>query len=257
VELVQFIDGDCEVVAGWLERAAEELRKDEKLAVVCGRRRERHPETTVYNRLCDIEWDTPVGDALACGGDAMIRAAAFREVGGYDPAVIAGEEPEMCVRLRERGWRIRRLNAEMTLHDAAMTRFGQWWKRNLRAGHAAAEGYAMHREPHAARRVRSNWAYGAALPLASLALAWPTRGVSLALLLAYPLLAWRVARLERQRGRAPRDARLYGTFVALGKVPQALGQARYHYGRLLGQRSGLIEYKGATLVPSPGTPGEG
>jgi GT2 family glycosyltransferase len=247
VELVQFIDGDCEVVASWLDRAADELNKDAKLAVVCGRRRERHPEATVYNRLCDMEWDTPIGDAKACGGDAMIRASAFRDVNGYDPSVIAGEEPEMCVRLRQRSWTIRRINAEMTLHDAAMTRFGQWWKRNLRAGHAAAEGYAMHGAPperHGAHRVRSNWIYGIVLPLIVLALAWPTRGISLALLLAYPLLAWRVAGHERRQGRSPRDAQLYGFFVALGKFPQAIGQARYHWGRMAGHRSGLIEYKG-------------
>jgi glycosyltransferase involved in cell wall biosynthesis len=260
VEFVQFVDGDCEVVAGWLERAADELHGDEKLAVVCGRRRERFPEATIYNRLCDLEWDTPIGDAKACGGDALMRASAFREVGGYDPSVIAGEEPEMCVRLRGKGWTIRRIDAEMTLHDAAMTRFGQWWKRNVRAGHAFAEGYAMHGAPperHWAQRVRSNWAYGIVLPLLALGLAWPTRAISLALLLAYPLLAWRVAGHERKRGRSPGDARLQGFFVMLGKLPQAIGQARYHYGRLLGRRSTLIEYKGATLVPSPGTPGEG
>ncbi|MGB7161383.1 MAG: glycosyltransferase [Tepidisphaeraceae bacterium] len=246
IEFVQFVDGDCEVVAGWIARATGELSAQPQAAVVCGRRRERRPEATLYNRLCDIEWDTPIGEAKACGGDAMIRAAAFRDVGGYDPSVIAGEEPEMCVRLRAKGWTILRVDAEMTLHDAAMTRFGQWWKRNLRAGHAAAEGYAMHGAPperHGAHRVRSNWVYGIALPLLSLALAWPTRGISLALLLACPLLAWRVAGHERRRGRSARDARLYGIFVALGKLPQAIGQARYHCGRLFGRRSGLIEYK--------------
>jgi hypothetical protein len=34
-------------------------------------------------------------------------------------AQSAGEEPELCVRLRRRGWRILRLDAEMTRHDAA------------------------------------------------------------------------------------------------------------------------------------------
>jgi hypothetical protein len=107
-------------------------------------------------------------------------------------------------------------------------------------------------ERHGVRRVRSNWAYGFALPLVALALAWPTRGISLALLLAYPLLAWRVARHEQRTGRAPADARLHGIFVALGKVPQAIGQARYHYGQWVGRRSGLIEYKGATRASAAG-----
>ena len=76
-------------------------------AAVCGRRRERFPERSVYNRLADLEWDTPVGDARSCGGDAMLRVAAFDQVGGYDPTVIAGEEPELCVRLRARAGRSR------------------------------------------------------------------------------------------------------------------------------------------------------
>ena len=262
IEFVQFVDGDCEVVAGWLDRGADELTKDEKLAVICGRRRERHPEATVYNRLCDMEWDTPIGDAKSCGGDAMIRAAAFRDVKGYDPSVIAGEEPEMCVRLRARGWKIRRIDAEMTLHDAAMTRFGQWWRRNVRAGHAYAEGAAMHGRPperHGVKRVRSNWVWGLIIPALILALAWPLWWASALLLLAYPLMWFRIYRGERGR-RTTCDARAYSFFVLLGKLPQVLGQMKYGWSRIRGKRSTLIEYKGAAmppLVPSPCTQGEG
>ena len=42
---VQFVDGDCEIVSGWIERALTELSSDEKLAAVCGRRRERSLES--------------------------------------------------------------------------------------------------------------------------------------------------------------------------------------------------------------------
>jgi GT2 family glycosyltransferase len=141
---IQFVDGDCIVDEGWLTAAAEVLSRDPKVAAVCGRRREVRPEASIYNRLCDMEWDTAVGEAKACGGDAMMRAEAFKGVGGFNPAVIAGEEPELCVRLRAAGWRIQRIEHEMTLHDAAMTSWGQWWRRTLRAGHAYAEGAAMH-----------------------------------------------------------------------------------------------------------------
>ena len=131
VEYVQFVDGDCEVRAEWIETARSALEADEKLAVVCGRRRERFPEASIYNTLTDMEWDTPIGPAQSCGGDALFRNAALEAVGGYDPSVIAGEEPEMCFRLRAGGWTIRRLDAEMTLHDANMETFGQWWKLSL------------------------------------------------------------------------------------------------------------------------------
>jgi len=246
LEYVQFADGDCEIIPGWIERAARELDADQKLAVVCGRRRERHPEATLYNRLCDMEWNTPIGPAKACGGDALMRLAAFREVGGFDPGLIAGEEPELCVRLRQRGWSILRVEAEMTLHDAAMTRFGQWWKRNIRAGHATAEGAAMHGKPperHLVRERRSNWFWGALVPILALAPAWPSRGWSAVVLGGYGILAWRIGRFVKKRGFSGRDARAYAIFVTLGKFPQMIGQLKFVVSRLFGRRSRLIEYK--------------
>ncbi|MEL7238668.1 MAG: glycosyltransferase, partial [Planctomycetota bacterium] len=158
---VQFLDGDCELVEGWIATAVAALEADAKLAGVCGRRRERHPEATVYNKLCDMEWDTPVGPADAVGGDALFRIAALDEVDAYDPTMIAGEEPEMCIRLRAKGWTLARLGAEMTLHDAAMTSWRQWWNRNKRAGHAYAETLDRH-PPIGKKEVRSNDAFGIA-----------------------------------------------------------------------------------------------
>jgi GT2 family glycosyltransferase len=246
LELVQFVDGDCEVVAGWLERAERELAASADLAVVCGRRRERYPQASIYNRLCDIEWNTPVGLTDACGGDAMMRAAPVEEIGGYDPELIAGEEPDLCLRLRRRGFKILRVDAEMTLHDAAMSRFSQWWKRSLRAGHSYAEGAARHgggSERHWVREARSNWFWGLAVPAAALGLVVPTAGLSLALLGGYLVIGVRIHREMRQRGLAPADARLYAAFCVLGKLPQALGQALYWAKRLSGRRGGIIEYK--------------
>ena len=83
-------------------------------------------------------------EARAFGGDVMIRAAALENVGGYRDDLIAGEEPELCIRLRAAGWRIWRLPYEMTSHDAAMTRFSQWWRRAMRAGYAFAQGAHLH-----------------------------------------------------------------------------------------------------------------
>jgi glycosyltransferase involved in cell wall biosynthesis len=219
IEFVQFVDGDCELQSGWIEFALEFLQTHPRHAVACGRRRERFPEATVFNRMCDLEWDTPIGDALGCGGDALIRRSAFEQVAGYNASVIAGEEPEMCVRLRAHGWLIRRLDHEMTLHDAAMTRWSQWWMRNLRAGHAFAEGYERHGAPPERmwrQNVRSNYVWGALIPL-------------------WPLLWFKVWR----QGRGT----LYATFITLAKLPQLFGQLKFHWNRWSGKRQGLIEYK--------------
>ncbi len=242
----QLVDGDCEIAAGWLEAARERLDAHRELAVVCGRRRERHPEASIYNRLCDVEWDTPAGETDACGGDAMMRIAALEEVSGFDEALIAGEEPELCVRLRKAGWKIERLDREMTLHDAAMTRFSQWWRRAKRAGHAYAEGRALHGAPperHCVREARRALVWGALVPSVALGLALPTLGLSLALFSGYGVSAARVYRDARARGRPREDALPYAFFTTLGKLPELSGMIEYHLTRLRGRRPQLIEYK--------------
>ena len=197
VRFVQFVDGDCEVVGDWLERASRVLDEQPDVAVVCGRRRERYPEQTIYNRLADLEWDSPVGEAKACGGDALMRLAAVREVGGYNPAIIAAEDDEVCLRMRAKGWRVLRIDAEMTLHDMAMTRFQQWWKRSVRTGHAYAEGSSMYgrtSERHFVRQTRSTIFWGIAAPILGLGLAWPTWGASLLALAGGYLFLYRRTR---------------------------------------------------------------
>lgn len=247
IELVQFVDGDCEVVPGWLEHSLAKLRADSGVAVVCGRRRERHPDVSVYNRLCDLEWNTPVGEATACGGDALMRAQPLVDVGGFNPSLIAGEEPDLCLRLRQRGHRIWRLDTEMTLHDANITRLGQWVRRTLRSGYACAEAFTLHRkEPGAYYRKQmiSNFVWGAALPITALGLAVPTGGMSLLLLCGYAVLGFRIFAASRRAGQPAAGARMYALFCVLGKIPSAYGQLSYWVGSLFGNRSTIIEYKG-------------
>ncbi len=247
IEFVQFVDGDCEVVDGWLEKALQELVDKSDVGVVCGRRRERFPESTVYNQLCDIEWNTPVGEAEACGGDSMMRVKAFEQVGGFNDSIIAGEEPELCVRLRQQDWKILRLDAEMTLHDAQMSRWNQWWKRMLRAGHAYAEGAWIHGQSpqrHWVKESQSIWLWGLFIPLLALALAFPTHEFSLLFLLGYPVLTYRIYKYyTQQRGYSSRDSALYAVSCVLGKFPQLQGQMQFHINRLLGRRRTLVEYK--------------
>jgi GT2 family glycosyltransferase len=243
IEFVQFVDGDCEVVAGWMTQAAAFLCAQREVAVVCGRRRERFPDRSVFNRLCDLEWDTPCGEAKACGGDALMRRDAFDAAGGFRDDLIAGEEPELCVRLRAAGSRIWRLDAEMTLHDAAITRFGQWWKRTLRGGYAFAEGSLLHGAPperHWVAESRRAWLWGLGIPLLTL-LAIPLFGAYAAtLLLAYPL-QW--LRLATANNTSANYRGLRALFLILSKFPEAVGQLTYFYRRLLGARGRLIEYK--------------
>lgn len=254
LELVQFVDGDCEVREGWLDTAAAALSADPKLAAVCGRRRERFPGASIYNTLTDMEWDTPIGPALSCGGDALFRARALEEAGGYNPNVIAGEEPELCFRLRAQGWTIRRLDAEMTLHDANMDSFGQWWKRAVRAGHAAAEGAWMHgRSPERfnVKRTLRPIFWAGLLPLIALAGAYWTYGLSAAAVLALYGLQWfRLFARQRNTGKPRRIARLTATFTLISQFALLVGILTFARNKILRRRTRLIEYKG----PAPEAP---
>ena len=232
-DFVQMVDGDCALQPGWISAALAAFAAHPAAVVVCGRRRERFAQASVYNALADREWDTPIGPARACGGDALMRYAAVQAVGGYDPGLIAGEEPDLCLRLRAKGGEIWRIDAEMTLHDAAMTRFSQWWRRAVRAGHAFAEGCARHGFDHWGLETRRALIWGAGLPMAIVLLGlWHPAGWLLAL--AYPA---QVIRLARRGGWA------WGLFSVIGKFAEARGALGFYASRLRGQRRGLIEYK--------------
>lgn len=243
LEYVMFVDGDCEVAPTWPAQAVEFLDAHPRVAVVFGRRRERHPERSVYNRLCDIEWNTPIGERPACGGDAVMRVAALAQAGGYRDDLIAGEEPELCVRLRRAGWRIWRLDAEMTLHDANMLRFTQWWRRMLRAGYAYAQGAWLHgRSPerHNVAQTRRAWLWGLGIPasalIAAAVLGWP----GLLPLAAYPLQLARLILRSQHRG----VAKIYHPlFLLVSRFPEMLGAAKFQLDRLRRRQATLIEYK--------------
>jgi glycosyltransferase involved in cell wall biosynthesis len=243
---VQFIDGDCQLFSGWLEIAVNFLEQHPEYAVACGRRRERFPEQSVYNQLCDIEWDTPIGEATACGGDALIRVEAFMQVDGYRDDLIAGEEPDMCFRMRENGWKIYRLDAEMTWHDAAITQFRQWWQRSKRAGYAYAEGSYLHGnsdEKYWVKENRSILFWGGLLPIALLILGVTINPWFFLGSFIYPLQALKIAFLHPVDKNSWKNSLLYGFFVMLAKFPQVAGLSRFALLKLLSQKARLIEYK--------------
>ncbi|KQS04182.1 glycosyl transferase [Sphingomonas sp. Leaf357] len=254
LEFVQMIDGDCEVQPGWLDAGIAALEADPGLALVFGRRRERYPDRSTYNALCDDEWDVAVGPATACGGDVLCRVAPLQAIGGYDPDMIAGEDPDMAVRLRGTGWRLARIDNEMTLHDAAILKFGQWWMRCKRAGHAFAELASRHpdlRAPDYRRSCRSIVIWAGVIPALFVAALLATVFASpifalpaAALVLIWPAKMAQIA-LAKSRTLPPRLAIASGVFLMLGKFPELLGLLRFRRSRAGGQRSGLIEYKQA------------
>jgi glycosyltransferase involved in cell wall biosynthesis len=247
MQYVQFIDGDCELLPQWIEVAIAALEQSPELAIVFGRLQERFPEASPYNQVADMEWNVPVGEANACGGISLMRALPVRSVGGFNEAMICGEEPELCIRLRQKGWKLRRLDADMAIHDIDMHHFSQWWKRSVRGGWAVAEGAAMYGatpEHYMRHQNISGWLWGAALPLVAIGAAGITHGVTLFLLTAYGLLLLKIYRHRLKEGETVKKAWLYAFFCTVSKVPQAIGQGKYWINRWQQQPATLIEYKG-------------
>lgn len=241
---VQFVDGDCEIVDGWIDSAIAVLESasNTNTAIVCGRLRERHPECSIYNRLCDMEWNISAGETKACGGIFMVRAALFSELHGFNPLLIAGEEPELCLRIRQKGGEIWRSTDEMALHDANICRFSQWWRRNVRGGYAYAEGVLMHggeAERYCVQESLRIWLWGVGIPLAIVTAALFQAGY-LMLLLIYPI---QIVRIAMKMGATQRSSWSYAFFMMLGKFPEMQGQLKFLLNKLLKSRTTIIEYK--------------
>jgi GT2 family glycosyltransferase len=243
LSLLQFFDGDCEVHSGWMDSAERFLDERYDVGVVFGIQSERNPGQSIYNQLFDIEWDTPRGSVAASTGNCCVRRDIFERLGGFREDLIAGEDPEFCLRVRREGLLVWHLDVPMVLHDAEMTHFSQWWRRAKRAGYAFAEGALLHGqspERHFVKERRSILAWGLALPAAILMAALLVSGWALLGLLVYPLQVWRIA---RRGGRGARLDRLYAFFVVLAKFPEALGLLRFQRDRLARAPRRLIEYK--------------
>jgi glycosyltransferase involved in cell wall biosynthesis len=241
LEYVMFVDGDCEVEAGWLEAATGFLGERPDFAVACGRRRERSPEASRYNALADREWNTATGETASCGGDAVMRAAALREVGGFDPAMIAGEEPELCRRLARR---------RLADHAAGGA------NDHPRRGDDPAEPVVAARGPQRLRlcpgvapdvwpgRRFPRW-YGREL---ARALAWAGLLPLLALTLAlawHPvlLLLWPAAAGAQYLRMAQRDGSDAAAMATIGKYAELAGALRYLSRTVRGSAGGTIVYK--------------
>ena len=243
VSFIQFIDGDCELLQEWSGAAVTFLRSHADVAAVSGRIRERYPKKSIYNQLCDWEWDGTPGETTAFPGIVMLRTSALQAVGGYLDTLIAGEEPELAVRLRAAGWRIWRLEDDMTLHDAAMVHFRQWWRRNVRSGYAFAAGAYLHGAPperHWVWESRRAWIWGIILPVACVGTSLALGRWGLTVCLIYPVQM--VRQMYRNAGTL-RDRTIKGFFQLLGRFPEGTGQLKFLRDRLLGRQARLIEYK--------------
>ena len=253
LKFIQFLDGDCALDQSWLVNASAQIGSIERLGAMFGRLKERFPEHSIYNAMCDHEWDVPVGEVRACGGNALICVEALIEVGGYNNSLIAGEEPDLCLRMRSKGWVIQRIYPKMATHDAAILNFGSWWKRARRAGHAYVEHVVIHgrsANPDWKRAIVSMIFWGIILPGIFLfgTVLWfvenPLWGAtSLAIVLIYVVQILRMSHRGVARGLSNNFAFREAVLMLVAKFAHFAGAASFFFNKFRGRQHKIIEYK--------------
>lgn len=239
---VHFIDGDCALEPGWITAALNRISQDETLAVVTGWRSEIHRNASVYNQMCDHEWHRPAGPITACGGDMLVRVSAFTEIGGFDADVIAAEDDEFCLRIAAAGWTLERLPLPMTRHDAAITRFSQWWRRAVRAGHGFAQVGVLHPGYFRTER-RRVFLFALILPLLALVALLVAPLLLLPVLALYGVSYIRTKRGLQAEGLPTSEAWTHSVFLTLSKFPNLIGIATYWLRRARRSPTRIIEYQ--------------
>lgn len=252
-DLVLFLDGDTTLHPEFVQHALQTLQNP-RLCAVWGHRRESRPGQSLYTRLLDLDWVYPAGRTLYFGGDVLVRRAALVQVGGFDATLKAGEEPELCARLRAADWEIEHIDAPMTQHDLAVNTLRAYCLRAYRSGIAYAEVAERMRLrgdvlwQHEAKRDFWHGCLFVAAPFILLvaAVLSPVLAVSLlamALVMA-PAMVVRTAR--RCAWKAPGQPVLclqYAVHVHAQKIPALWGQLAWRKAARAKLELGLVDYK--------------
>ena len=246
---ILFLDGDTVLDPHFVAESLPDFT--EKTAVVWGHRRELFPSASVYQRVLDLDWVYKAGESAFCGGDALFLRKVLERTDGFDVNLIAGEEPELCQRILELGYVIQHVDRAMTGHDLGMMRFGQYWRRATRAGHAYAEvsdRFATSAKAFWTQESRSNYFRASVLVLSAvsasvatllLARLWPFAFWST----TFCMLAGQTAWKARWKSSDWTVLLLYGFHSHLQHIPICLGQLRYRLNRQQGRQASLFEYK--------------
>ncbi len=93
-EFVQFVDGDMCLESSWLSAALPVIINNPKIGSKFGRVRELG--RSVFDRTVSVDWTFRTsGQTSSPGSGGLSRTSALKEIGGYSPILVAGEEPEL------------------------------------------------------------------------------------------------------------------------------------------------------------------
>ena len=211
---VHFLDGDMELLPGWLGAAVARAQAC-TLDGVGGTVVEAMEGASAWSRAFGYDWNARGPRAGEIGGAGLWRRAALSAVRGFDEALDVGEDPDLCRRIEEQGYRIERLDLPMATHRLGLESFGAWWRRARAVGRSTMIVSRRHGDVLLlARRF--------VLPLVALAILsipalWPLTPVFAGLW--YARRVW----LDQRDGIPAGDAFLHALHVYAVRAPQLLG----------------------------------
>ncbi len=245
---VMFLDGDCQLDNGFVAVAHATFMASPDCAIIVGHLEEAQAASSVYARLNAMEWSSATGiitDFGNLGGIMLARIADIAMVGGFNAAMIAGEDSELGVRLALAGRHVMKIDAPMATHRADIVRFSQWWRRSVRAGQALTHRYRLHGTSRLQDCRRAFWStliWGGVVPVSAFLFAPLTSGLSLLLLAAYGALMLRMTYHYRRTGASTGGAARAALFGILGKFANFIGLVRFFIHQARGTTA-LVEYK--------------
>jgi glycosyltransferase involved in cell wall biosynthesis len=236
--IIQFLDADMIIDPDWLMHAHNILK--DNVGAVTGMLRETYPDKNIYHILAEMEWAGKEGPCNFFGGGVLIKRKALEDANGYDEYLIAGEDPDLSYRIREKGWFINRSGHTMSRHDINMSSFIKYLKRAFRGGYAYAEisfRYIKNREKIWLRetlRILIRSLLPLIIMLAGFISGFVFSGLILALLFAVKP-AFSIFRFKNQFSRPWKDTIIYTVNAIIIVFPQLFGVIRHYYGLLSGK----------------------
>ncbi len=145
-ELLGFIDSDCTITPGWYQAAVALLESDRTIGVAGSRHvipeNPSWVEEVWFRSHRSMERKDPLDVAYIPAGNLVVRKKVFRQVGGFDPTMETGEDPDLCNRIGSAGFRIVEWDAIRCVHLGEPKSLVQVFRRERWHGRGVRLRYA-------------------------------------------------------------------------------------------------------------------
>jgi glycosyltransferase involved in cell wall biosynthesis len=134
---ILFIDGDMELIPGWLECAVDFLEKDDSAAAVVGRLYDRfqNKDGSSSSPSIGVEFKKMIGTQTThfVPGSALFKRDILLKAGNFDPFLMAEEEADISDRIERLGFKLYFFDKDAVYHYCIFRDSLDEIKRRLRS----------------------------------------------------------------------------------------------------------------------------